>query len=92
MSHQKLFDKTATFQILPDGTNYKGSYGEIIIDLTLPGLRIMDGCTCGGLLQIPAELTDCAAAAEAALAGARAASEEKVAAAAKKLAVSKLEE
>ena len=47
------------FEIFTDASNYLGSFGEIVIDLSLPGLRIMDGCCCGGMLQIKAELTDC---------------------------------
>lgn len=54
-----LYGKFPINKILPDASNYVGKYGEIVIDLTLPGIRVMDGCCCGGILQQVMELTDC---------------------------------
>lgn len=60
MSKQKLFGATPEHKIIPDGSNYTGAYGEITIDLALPGLRIHDGNCCGGIIQIVGEPTECA--------------------------------
>lgn len=93
MSNPLYPSRNPTFKMLPDASNYKGSFGEIVIDLTLPGLRIMDGCLCGGILQITAELTDAAKAAdERAIAAASQKAKTQNAAAAKTLEVTKLEQ
>lgn len=55
----KLFDSISQNKILVDGSNFTGSFGEITIDLTLPGLRVHDGCTCGGMIKITGEVAEC---------------------------------
>lgn len=59
MNGPTLFGKYATLKIVTDGSNYLGSWGEVIIDLALPGIRVMDGCCCGGILKLEMELSEC---------------------------------
>lgn len=62
MSNEPMFGQSPRHKILVDGSNHTGSYGEIIVDLTLPGLRIHDGSCCGGIMIIRGEPSECATA------------------------------
>lgn len=52
MSNKDFFGKNAKHEIHPDGSSYTGPFGTISIDLQLPGLRVHDGQTCGGIMTI----------------------------------------